>query len=516
MIDSIEKDLVIIDEEHKQATSELNRKIKEQYKTIKEWENKLQNQKNQILIDIHDKAELVNKCNKNVDREFKLAFPELEDRMCKLTKDNDFKPNHVIEIRNNKYHDILGIDSQQTELLPNRVPISKNGLILVNSINGTKYTFEVDNYLNLYYAPKNIYFMINKLSFPLTSFFLRSNNSNSTYFKYKPHNISNNIVQILQNPDKHLIKSEAYKTDKLSEFVSNILPTNIKCVTRFQNSFRKFSFFKDEDTETSNVECKTLDNSSQTDKPKTQENSELRDVPKNFCVQPWGCRPGMKIPKSVIYEMVYDYIIKHDLLHTENKKDIYTLGEYGNALTELFNLSDLDQLSIINLHSHIEKLYQDTVTCELEETLSYDTTNCHIKADISNSCLTSPHNENTKEGNGDVYVIYHRGRCELDKPCKDANNHIFGVYDTYEKAKEDMNSIIENRKKNYIPFISMLPFNIKTTYFAKNIDKTCDEIDTYRYGTHSNELTSIYKCPFPINRSFSKPKRHSSKKIKMY
>ena len=171
---------------------------------------------------ISESASISNKCSKNLDNEFNKIFPEL-DKLNNI-ETNIFNPTTVIEFRDNKAYQIIDTWDKDNGLLPERkvmgeyyvdigkypiyrdktkldvniiesdsripviifqnirldniTPDIKRGFDKPPFYSTTTYTFQVDNYLNLYHIDSGLYLMFNKTSFPLIPFHFKTNKYN--------------------------------------------------------------------------------------------------------------------------------------------------------------------------------------------------------------------------------------------------------------------------------------------------------------------------------------------------
>ena len=179
---------------------------------------------------ITESASISNKCSKNLDNEFNKIFPEL-DKLNNI-ETNIFNPTTVIEFRDNKAYQIIDTWNKDNGILPERKVIGEYYIDIGLYINKpycisskkhlgnwnqstfecghstntaydkihiysnpstpnlqrspdnkpfyseTTYTFQVDNYLNLYHIDSGLYLMFNKTSFPSIPFHFKTNKYN--------------------------------------------------------------------------------------------------------------------------------------------------------------------------------------------------------------------------------------------------------------------------------------------------------------------------------------------------
>lgn len=240
---------------------------------------------------ISESASISNKCSKNLDTEFSKIFPEVNS--LNNTKTSIFNPITVVEFRNNQAYQIIDTWDKDYGLLPERKSMgtyhvdigiyikslycTAHNMEINNMLNGkyncscpihnttafigykpstpdlfrpaenytrsfhskTTYTFQVDNYLNLYHIESGLYLMFNKTSFPYTPFHLKKNDfSHIIVYKSKQ-------LEKLNNPN--LFDKEYHSSiDTRSTFLNDInyiIPENILKSYDFFNRFRKFKNF---------------------------------------------------------------------------------------------------------------------------------------------------------------------------------------------------------------------------------------------------------------------------------
>jgi hypothetical protein len=251
---------------------------------------------------ITESASISNKCSKNLDNEFNKIFSEL-DKLNNI-ETNIFNPITVIEFRDNKAYQIIDTWDKDNGLLPERKvmgeyyvdigiyinkPYCINSKQYIGSFNSmsrtfecghgssdnndavakihllnysnynpdlirnkdtipfystTTYTFQVDNYLNLYHIESGLYLMFNKTSFPLIPFHFKTNNYNKVVV-YDSKRLEQLINPKLFDKDYHS------SIDNRSTFlndINSIIPDDIITAYDFFNRFRKFKQFTFENT----------------------------------------------------------------------------------------------------------------------------------------------------------------------------------------------------------------------------------------------------------------------------
>lgn len=238
---------------------------------------------------ITESASISNKCSKNLDNEFNKIFPEL-DKLNNI-ETNIFNPTTVIEFRDNKAYQIIDTWNKDNGILPERkvmgeyyvdigcyqknntrgtsdvhfsyvnnnnpVFINKSSVILINIspdirrgfdkplfYSDTTYTFQVDNYLNLYHIESGLYLMFNKTSFPSIPFHFKTNKYNKVVV------YDSKRLEQLTNP-KLFDKSYHSSIDNRYTFlieINSIIPDDILTSYDFFNRFRQFKNYTFENT----------------------------------------------------------------------------------------------------------------------------------------------------------------------------------------------------------------------------------------------------------------------------
>jgi len=139
----------------------------------------------------------------------------------------------------------------------------------------TTYTFQIDNYLNLYHNESGLYLMFNKTSFPIIPFHFRNN-------KYKKSIIyDSKRLEQLTNPklfDKSYHSSIDSRTTFLND-INTIIPDDIIATYDFFNRFRQFKSFNFENT---NIDMNDIN---------TNANSNLQDLdPRDRLIESYKIR----------------------------------------------------------------------------------------------------------------------------------------------------------------------------------------------------------------------------------
>merc|ERR1711918_227514 len=76
-------------------------------------------------------------------------------------------------------------------------------------------------------------------------------------------------------------------------------------------------------------------------------------VPKEFCMQPWGCDESVQLPRTVLTKMVYDYIKEHELQDEADKRIIHP----DSVIKKTFHLKEGDTLEFKTFQTYMAKLY---------------------------------------------------------------------------------------------------------------------------------------------------------------
>ena len=76
-------------------------------------------------------------------------------------------------------------------------------------------------------------------------------------------------------------------------------------------------------------------------------------VPKEFCMQPWGCDESVQLPRTVLTKMVYDYIKENNLQDSEDKRIIHP----DSIIKKTFHLKEGDTLEFKTFQTYMAKLY---------------------------------------------------------------------------------------------------------------------------------------------------------------
>ena len=244
---------------------------------------------------ISESASISNKCSKNLDNEFCKIFPEID--ILNKIETSIFNPLTVVEFRNNKAYQIINTWDKEIGLLPERkvmgeyyvdigcypkyqypqdlhvkitqltthevknfqkitlnniTPDIKRGFDKPVFYSTTTYTFQVDNYLNLYHIDSGLYLMFNKTSFPLIPFHFKKNRCNKIVV------YDSKQLEQLTNPnlfDKTYHASVDTRSIFLND-INSIIPDDILTSYDFFNKFRQFKQFTFENT---NIELSTTD-----------------------------------------------------------------------------------------------------------------------------------------------------------------------------------------------------------------------------------------------------------------
>ena len=85
-------------------------------------------------------------------------------------------------------------------------------------------------------------------------------------------------------------------------------------------------------------------------------------VPKEFCMQPWGCDASVQLPRTVLTKMVYDYIKEHELQDEADKRIIHP----DNIIKRTFHLQEGDTLEFKTFQTYMAKLYNPSPQTQTE------------------------------------------------------------------------------------------------------------------------------------------------------
>ena len=215
-----------------------SREIKNNELMVQKYKEFIQKQKKLYAHTIYRHANgFMQACN-DVDHGIydylpKQCFSSSDSKVTIITY--PFNPKHIVEFKKNgismidtwdKTRGILPSVYNQYEIKINTC--KKNKYTVKNYCDSGYYSFCVDNYLNLYHAESDTYFMFNKLPFPKYSFVIRKNDFQHLKFIDEAIECFDDVVD---NPSEHLDVMDYFK------------PTNYKEIYKYHNSFRKIPTF---------------------------------------------------------------------------------------------------------------------------------------------------------------------------------------------------------------------------------------------------------------------------------
>lgn len=328
---------------------------------------------------ISESASISNKCSKNLDNEFCKIFPAID--ILNKIETSIFNPTTVVEFRNNKAYQIIDTWDKEIGLLPERkvmgeyyVDIGKYPIytntsilnvnittnshgwsvgnfqnILLNNItpdikrgfdkppfySTTTYTFQVDNYLNLYHIDSGLYLMFNKTSFPLIPFHFKKIRCNKIVV------YDSKRLEQLTNPnlfDKTYHASIDNRATFLND-INRIIPDDIRISYNFFDKFRQFKQFTFENT---NIELSTTETETIVD-------------PRDKLIESYKQRLETTTKRADNAEK-----IMHTMLDEYEQKTV-------DIKTITFELQQL-KLELLEKHSHYKK---DLLENETKQILSY-------------------------------------------------------------------------------------------------------------------------------------------------
>jgi len=126
------------------------------------------------------------------------------------------------------------------------------------------FTFEVDNYLNLYHPDSGLYLMFNKTTFPSLTFYLAEQYTKLDDKDYYKIYLSKRLENINFRFDINYYNSIDQRDDFLKN-INELVPDTYHKVYELFNKFRKFESFSIEDNEQLVVEA-IIEDTTQTDK----------------------------------------------------------------------------------------------------------------------------------------------------------------------------------------------------------------------------------------------------------
>ena len=182
---------------------------------------------------------------------------------------------------------------------------------------------QVDNYLNLYHEKSNTYIMFNEFAFPDTAFCLNDSRLDNIYCE---KNISN-------------ILGENCLLEDVQPFVKKIYDKYYSSMKIF-SSTRNNKYYKGKKSSFVPKFC------------------EKSPVPAGICKPPWNFSPEDEISRAGFTKYMFEYIKEHNLQDPNNKRlMVTTSNEHGQAIRELFQMKDGEELEFKNFQSYANRLF---------------------------------------------------------------------------------------------------------------------------------------------------------------
>ena len=465
VIEDIENELKKIENKYKNDVVDATEEIKNFLKKLEEMkENGIFSYNKEVFKKQKESIE----CSKTFDNIFKDALDI--DMSVYSDGDSYFKPKRTFILKDlndatakfEKYS-----YDKQNSVLPNRFWMSITRKIYI--YDNLTATFQIDNYLNVYFPNKDVYLIMNRTAFPLTIFTLVKSITDCC-FDVPPINFFNY---------KKVNKSVSYLRD-FSFHVENecpfdFLPKGYKSIYNLFNKFRRLPFYspkeyslkeysikendlEKEDSDEPELSSDSIDKEDLEENLKSSENDinnapiennsniiskynigdyengALVKVPDRFKCKPWGCDNIAFLPKPLLIDMVWDYIADNDL---EKNNSIAISGDKGSEIAKLFNITPKASYPFIDLNEieiHIDKM--------LYETPKYSQKDVKIDFDESIEAITDEESSNNKKK---VYVVYHK---VTKGDVINIDETILGVFNKTKNAlkcaKEKVNSIGTN------------------------------------------------------------------------
>ena len=165
-------------------------------------------------------------------------------------------------------------------------------------------------------------------------------------------NVENNESNIISEVIEQSTESEIL-TRSVKDILSDIEDKN-KEVTKIQKEIKKLNteLEKAYKQEIKGLSKKKYKKSS-SEKRKPSGFNASKEVPIEFCVEPWNLKEGELLPRPSLTKMVYDYIKDNNLKNPDDKRDIIP----DENLKKLFHLKEGEELCFSNFQKHMKKLY---------------------------------------------------------------------------------------------------------------------------------------------------------------
>jgi hypothetical protein len=196
--------------------------------------------------------------SKSFDDSLYEIFPDIDS--CVIGTPEIFNPGFVVEMKDGKGYSIIENWDTTKGLLPDRKVIGYYDITLYMNIetfnNNVKnirqttpcFTFELDNYMNMYSKSHKFYILINKTSFPLYPFYMFYKHFNM-YPRYERYLLKPNLYA--NNPGSETINFlepvNYTKRDNRELILSNVhylVHPQYKDLLEFVEKFRNFSEYK--------------------------------------------------------------------------------------------------------------------------------------------------------------------------------------------------------------------------------------------------------------------------------
>lgn len=496
---------------------------------------------------ISESANISNKCSQNLDNEFIKVFPEIDELNNKANI--IFNPITVIEFRDNKAYQIIDTWNKDNGLLPERKvmgeyfldigtyitktyciqhkkhiefnPVSSSNLtcgcghlqhFIINQkyignyhstpdlnrtpdnkpfYSETTYTFQVDNYLNLYHAETRLYLMFNKTSFPIIPFHFRTN-------KYKKSIIyDSKRLEQLTNP-KLFDKSYHSSIDSRATFlndINTIIPDDIITTYDFFNRFRQFKSFTFENTNIDLIDTNTSTSTNTTSQFEDPRDKLIESYKFRLQTTTKRAENAEKIMKTMVEEYEQKSVViktinfqiqqlkkelldkqeqyKKELLENETKQIISYVNKIEDLKTTNFRLNqqllDIETYKLDNdmlgISLNTIKKEKDNALLTLEKTRAInDKLLTQIKSEkTSNELITQA---NTEFKNNYMMLEIHNNQLQtnilkLEEQCKDKMVECNQFLDAFTNLGNTSSNALENALSDKVDLLKTDNTNLK-------------------------------------------------------
>ena len=146
---------------------------------------------------------------------------------------------------------------------------------------------------------------------------------------------------------------------RMSECIEykNSVNSTIKKLNNFAQSFatltKEYKLSKDHNREIKNARKNRKSSNANKGSKEPSGFNKPGPVPKEFCMQPWGCDASVQLPRTVLTKMVYDYIKEHELQDEADKRIIHP----DSIIKKTFHLKEGDTLEFKTFQTYMAKLY---------------------------------------------------------------------------------------------------------------------------------------------------------------